>query len=80
MRRTAPRRGVTINVRAPEALRDPIDRAAKLAGQDRSEFMLDSARNAPRTFCWARRCSSWMSIATARFSKFSITLRGRCAS
>ena len=38
------RRGVTINVRASEALRELIDRAAKLVGQNRSEFMLDSAR------------------------------------
>ena len=38
------RRGVTINVRASEVLRDLIDRAAEVVGQNRSEFMLDSAR------------------------------------
>jgi uncharacterized protein (DUF1778 family) len=38
------RRGVTINLRAPQALRDLIDSAAAIVGQNRSEFMLDSAR------------------------------------
>ena len=38
------RRGVTINLRASAHLRDLIDRAAALLGQNRSEFMLDSAR------------------------------------
>jgi len=40
----AHRRGVTINVRASQAIRDLIDRAAGLVGQNRSEFILDSAR------------------------------------
>lgn len=43
-RATAHRRGVTINLRAPEPLRDLIDRAASVLGKTRSEFMLDSAR------------------------------------
>jgi uncharacterized protein (DUF1778 family) len=38
------RRGVIINLRATAHLRDLIDRAAALLGQNRSEFMLDSAR------------------------------------
>ncbi len=38
------RKGVTINLRAPVYLRNLIDRAAALVGQNRSEFMLDSAR------------------------------------
>lgn len=38
------RRGVTINLRASAHLRDLIDRAAAVLGQNRSEFMLDSAR------------------------------------
>jgi uncharacterized protein (DUF1778 family) len=38
------RRGVTINLRAPAYLRDLIDKAAAVIGQNRSEFMLDSAR------------------------------------
>lgn len=38
------RRGVTINLRASAHLRDRIDRAAALLGQNRSEFMLESAR------------------------------------
>src|SRR5689334_2787839 len=38
------RRGVTINLRASPSLRDLIDRAAAVVGQNRSEFMLDSAR------------------------------------
>jgi uncharacterized protein (DUF1778 family) len=38
------RRGVTINLRASAQIRDLIDRAAALLGQNRSEFMLDSAR------------------------------------
>ncbi len=41
---TVHRRGVTINVRASQAIRDLIDRAAMLLGQNRSEFILDSAR------------------------------------
>src|SRR5271165_3122372 len=40
----ADRRGVTINLRASAQLRDLIDRAAALLGQNRSVFMLDSAR------------------------------------
>ena len=43
-RQDAQRRGVTINLRAPTHLRDLIDRAAALIGQNRSEFMLESAR------------------------------------
>jgi uncharacterized protein (DUF1778 family) len=38
------RRDVTINLRAPNNLRDLIDRAAAVLGQSRSEFMLDTAR------------------------------------
>jgi uncharacterized protein (DUF1778 family) len=38
------RRGVTINLRATAQLRDLIDRAARVLGKSRSEFMLDSAR------------------------------------
>lgn len=38
------RRGVTINLRASVKIRDLIDRAAALLGQNRSVFMLDSAR------------------------------------
>jgi len=38
------RRGVIINLRASANLRDLIDRAAALLGQNRTEFMLDSAR------------------------------------
>jgi uncharacterized protein (DUF1778 family) len=38
------RRGVVINLRASSSLRDLIDRAARLVGQNRSEFMLESAR------------------------------------
>jgi uncharacterized protein (DUF1778 family) len=40
----AQRSGVTINLRASVHVRDLIDRAAALLGQNRSEFMLDSAR------------------------------------
>jgi uncharacterized protein (DUF1778 family) len=40
----ANRRGVKINLRASAYVRDLIDRAAALVGQNRSEFMLDSAR------------------------------------
>jgi uncharacterized protein (DUF1778 family) len=36
--------GVTINLRASAQIRDLIDRAAALLGQNRTEFMLDSAR------------------------------------
>ena len=42
--RNAQRSGVTINLRASVHVRDLIDRAAALLGQNRSEFMLDSAR------------------------------------
>jgi uncharacterized protein (DUF1778 family) len=38
------RRGVTINLRASAQIRDLIDRAAAVLGQNRSVFMLDSAR------------------------------------
>jgi uncharacterized protein (DUF1778 family) len=38
------RRDVTINLRASTGLRDLIDRAAAALGQNRSEFMLDTAR------------------------------------
>jgi len=37
-------RGVTINLHASAHLRDLIDRAAALLGQNRTDFMLDSAR------------------------------------
>jgi len=40
----AQRRGVTINLRASGYVRDLIDRAAALLGQNRTDFMLDSAR------------------------------------
>jgi uncharacterized protein (DUF1778 family) len=40
----ADRRGVTINLRASAQIRDLIDRAAAILGQNRSVFMLDSAR------------------------------------
>ena len=43
-RNDADRRGVTINLRASAQIRDLIDRAAALLGQNRSVFMLDSAR------------------------------------
>lgn len=38
------RRGVNINIRAPEQTRALIDSAAKVVGKTRTEFMLDSAR------------------------------------
>jgi uncharacterized protein (DUF1778 family) len=37
------RRGVTINLRADEARRSLIDRAAEKLGKNRSEFMLEAA-------------------------------------
>jgi uncharacterized protein (DUF1778 family) len=37
------RRGVTINLRADEAKRSLIDRAAEKLGKNRSEFMLEAA-------------------------------------
>ena len=40
----ADRRGVIINLRASARLKNLIDRAAALLGQNRTEFMLDSAR------------------------------------
>lgn len=40
----APRKGTTINLRAPAQLRDLIDRAASALGQSRTEFMLESAQ------------------------------------
>jgi uncharacterized protein (DUF1778 family) len=43
-RTDARRGGVVINLRASAALRDLIDRAAALLRQNRTEFMLDSAR------------------------------------
>jgi uncharacterized protein (DUF1778 family) len=42
--RDARRRGVTINIRAPIITKNLIDQAATLLGQNRSEFMLDTAR------------------------------------
>lgn len=36
-------RGVLINLRARQSQRDLIDRAAEIAGKNRSDFMLDSA-------------------------------------
>lgn len=41
----APRREVTINLRASAQTRELIDRAARAVGKTRSEFMLDSARH-----------------------------------
>jgi len=38
------RRGVTINIRATAQLRDLIDRAARVLGKNRTEFILDSAK------------------------------------
>jgi len=43
-RRDVQRRDVTINLRASAPLRDLIDRAATLLGQNRSEFMLETVR------------------------------------
>ena len=40
----AQRRDVNINLRAPAQVKELIDRAARLLGKSRSEFMLDSAR------------------------------------
>ena len=40
----AQRRDVNINLRAPAQVKEMIDRAARLLGKSRSEFMLDSAR------------------------------------
>jgi uncharacterized protein (DUF1778 family) len=40
----ARRRGVTINIRVPIVTKNLIDQAASLLGQNRSEFMLDTAR------------------------------------
>jgi uncharacterized protein (DUF1778 family) len=40
----ADRRGVIINLRASARLKNLIDRAAALLGQNRTEFMLESAR------------------------------------
>ena len=37
-------RGVTINLRADQATRTLIDRAAEQVGKNRSEFMLEAAR------------------------------------
>ncbi|MEO0399643.1 MAG: DUF1778 domain-containing protein [Pseudomonadota bacterium] len=39
----ATQRDTIINIRAPKAQRELIDRAATLAGKSRSEFMLSSA-------------------------------------
>lgn len=38
------RRDVNINLRAPAQVKEMIDRAARLLGKSRSEFMLESAR------------------------------------
>jgi uncharacterized protein (DUF1778 family) len=43
-REPAPRRNVVINLRAPEQLRDLVDRAAEASGKTRTEFMLEAAR------------------------------------
>ena len=43
-RNGARRRDVTINLRAPAPVKELIDRAARLLGKSRSEFMLESAR------------------------------------
>ena len=43
-RPSAQRRGVIINLRASAHLRDLFDRAAALLGQNRTEFVLESAR------------------------------------
>jgi len=40
----AQRRDVNINLRAPAQVKDLIDRAARVLGKSRSEFMLESAR------------------------------------
>lgn len=39
------RRAVSINLRAPTHIKNLIDRAARVLGKSRSEFMLDSARS-----------------------------------
>lgn len=38
------RRDVTINLRTPKPIKDLIDRAAKVVGKTRTEFVLESAR------------------------------------
>ena len=39
-----PRRDVNITMRAPAMVRELIDRAARVVGKSRTEFVLDSAR------------------------------------
>lgn len=48
-------RDVTINIRAHQAQRDLIDRAAEALGKNRSDFMLESACREAQTVLLNRR-------------------------
>ncbi|MBF2063662.1 MAG: DUF1778 domain-containing protein [Calothrix sp. C42_A2020_038] len=48
-------RDVTINIRAHQAQRDLIDRAAEALGKNRSDFMLESACREAQTVLLDRR-------------------------
>ncbi len=49
------KRDITINIRAHQAQRDLIDRAAEALGKNRSDFMLESACREAQTVLLDRR-------------------------
>ena len=53
-------RDVAINLRARPEQWDLIDRAAKLLGKNRSDFMLEAAATGRKPSCWIGYLSAWM--------------------
>jgi len=57
----------TLNLRIRPAVRDLIDRAAKLAGKNRTDFVLDAARQAAETAILDRAVLTISAEAYAEF-------------
>ena len=61
----------TINLRVSHAQRELIDRAARVTGRNRSEFMLDAAARAAESVLLDRR---YFSLTAEQFKRFTAKL------
>lgn len=64
-------RSTVINLRADEARRDLIDRAAEAVGKNRSEFMLDAATREATAVLLDRR---FFQLESREFKRFAAAL------
>lgn len=71
MAATATRRSTVINLRADEARRALIDRAAEAVGKNRSEFMLDAATREATAVLLDRR---FFQLDAQAFKRFAAAL------